>query len=576
MPIPENLADFCNITRHAQESVNAATGDSDGRSRIEQGWTKARDAHRIKTLNDGYRFSFSTERKDGTSLWFEARLKVSNKGGAKDYFTYAVDLMEGEPRKYARFRDFAIIAGDDQVSPLTELARMTLPEPWSFTSPEDTSLLRDYLNSTFLHLQDEGKIVEGRDGEGKFVAFATGLVDRTFEDIYCVCVPNNGNADRIPWRVEGFCTMGSRHIGKRLREALGNRPPRRASYFSQVADIIYDGQLDLVPDYSHLMQRLNRVDSFALKSLLFTSNEALQVIQEAESEKDPGKYDTLMSKIPSIVAQDEKLSASVKEALRKACTAAQARARYMYSSALPAWNPQRHKGGKLYFCLPLCLVDDEHVDTVLVARKVEASTPYYEGSTLYTLQMAYRDARSIQRVDGLMGWISAAFAPIDNEGRVGETSAFNSTIAPEMTPPPISSFEHLDETPIDPSGFASTRTAVLHPQDNHMAHFVTPLAVRPGDTIGLKRRENEPAPIIELPTYETFGHVSHIHGRFICENEKWTYIQEGRFGSDIFRVDGTVQHLEQGGAAPVKTGDELSFAGSARFRFKEYRFSLGK
>lgn len=571
MPIPENLADFCNITRHAQESVNAATGDSDGRSRIEQGWTKARDAHRIKTLNDGYRFCFSTKRKDGTSLWFEARLKVSNKGGAKDYFTYAVDLMEGEPRKYARFKDFAIIAEDDQVSPLAELARMTLPEPWSFTSPEDTSLLRDYLNATFLHLQDEGKIVEGRDGEGKFVAFATGLVDRTFEDIYCVCVPNNGNADRIPWRVEGFCTMGSRHIGKRLREALGNRPPRRASYFSQVADIIYDGQLDLVPDYSHLMQRLNRVDSFALKSLLFTSNEALQVIQEAESEKDPGKYDTLMSKIPSIVAQDEKLSASVKEALRKACAAAQARARYMYSSALPAWNPQRHKGGKLYFCLPLCLVDDEHVDTVLVARKVEASTPYYEGSTLYTLQMAYRDARSIQRVDGLMGWISAAFTPIDSEERVGETSAFNSTIAPEMTPRPHMTSETLDATPVNPTHIDSSLIATLHPHDSHMGKFITPLAVRPGDTIGLVRKEGVPAPTIAVPPYKTFGSVSHFHGRFDYEGGRWIYSQEGQFGSDIFRVDGTSQHLRKGDSVQIRTGDELSLAGSMRFRFIESR-----
>lgn len=48
-------------------------------------------------LYRAYRFSFSAERKDGTSLWFEAQLKASNKVGESDYFSRADGLMEEEP-----------------------------------------------------------------------------------------------------------------------------------------------------------------------------------------------------------------------------------------------------------------------------------------------------------------------------------------------------------------------------------------------------------------------------------------------------------------------------------------------
>lgn len=566
--VPKNLTEFCNITRHARERVSAATGAQDGKPLIERGWSEAHDANRIQTIKAGYRFTFSAKRKDGVIVWFEVLLKASDREGAKGYFTYAVNLINDAPRKFTRLQDFAVAGKGGQTSPFDDLAGMALPEPWSFTDPTKTDLLRDYLDATFLHLQDEDKIVYGSDVEGKFAAFATGLVDRTFEDIYCLCVPNEG---KVPWRIESFFTKGSRHAGKRLREALGDQLPQRASYFSQVTDIVYEGQLDLVPDYDHLMQRLGRIDLFALKSLLYTSDEALRIIQEAEGEENPGKRDALMSKISPIVAQDGELSATVKKALKNACAVAQARARYMYSSALPAWNPQRHKGGQLYFCLPLCLVDEEHVDTVLVAKKVDAARPYYEGSTLYTLQMAYRNARSIQRVDGLMGWMGAAFTPKDRGETRAESSAFESTIAPDLTPRPHLATDDPGATPVNPSHIDSSLMAVLHPQDSHMAKFVTPLAVHPGDTIGLMRKKGEPAPAIAVPRYGTFRSVSHIHGRFDHKNGEWVYSQEGQFGSDIFRIDGTSQHLERGDAARIRTGDELSLAGSLRLRFVESR-----
>lgn len=559
-PVTDNLADFCMITRHAQQAVNVVTGKTDGTAQIERGWTKAYRAHRVQPVGPGRRFAFAVKRSDGTEVWFEMGIKPSRTDEKKPFFTYAIDQLGGEPREYTGFRDFAYAEQGDRRNVYRELARSALPEPWSFTDPNNLDLLERYINSTFLHVEDEGKIAYASDEDGKMAVFSTGLVNKSFQDIYCFCVPNDRGK---PWRVDMFCTRGSGHAGKRLQRAFGNKPPERACYFTHVTDIIYDGSLDLVPDYDHLMRRLYRININALRTLMFRSNEALLLIEKAAAKTSEQKRREALKGLEKIVEQDDALWRSMRKALADACAVAQARARYMYSSALPAWNARRSKGGRMYFCLPLCLVDPDRVDVVLVVHKVEASEPYYEGATLYTLQMAYADARAVQRVDGLMGWIGGAFPPVaDDNGAPRKTSAFASTVAGEFTPPmgdEADADRTQEDAPKDSAVFAE-----LIACDPDIGNFV----VRPGDTVGVFRRNTSPAPAIELPEFKTFNAVSQHQGTFTYDSGIWHFAQEGRNRTQIFHIDGSTTALSAGQAAELHMGDELSFANSCHLRFK--------
>lgn len=310
------------------------------------------------------------------------------------------------------------------------------------------------------------------------------------------------------------------------------------------------------------MLRWNRVEPSALRVLFAGSAEAAPLIDEAERESDPKKRQELLEPLKGIVDGDERLRRSLWRALSDACELAQTRARYMFSSAIPSWNPKRSKGGEVFFCLPLSLVDVDRVDAVLVARRIEVQRDgapycYYEGETIYSLQMAYEHARTLQRVDGLMGWIESAFPSVAAEGSItpaGGDSAFSSTIAPSMTPQ-LGNDDEQD----DPS----SRLARLAPEDPAMGTYV----VRPGDVIGVARRSSDPAPDIVLPSIRTFKYVSQRHGTFTCAGGTWSYEQHDVNGTKVRHLDGSVQKLTKGSKTELASGDELSFAESAWMKF---------
>ena len=561
--ISGDLLDFCAITNAAREAVNRTTGGTDAEDLLKAGWKLAFADKSYKCMRDIIRFQVSVRDQAGEEQVLVVKLKQSdpNKKPArknpKPYYTYGVDREDGSQRPYQRLWDFAYVS-DSAYKQLMDLA---LPEPWSFTDRDGGhEILSWYLNGTFLHLLDEEKIRYGQDAQGKFAVFCTGLVNRNFEDIYCFCEPNS--KAKAEWIVKSFCTKGSGNAGKRLVRAFGTDMPQRAVYYRTLTDVVYDGSFELVPDFEHLMLRWNRVEPSALRVLFAGSAEAAPLIDEAERESDPKKRQELLEPLKGIVDGDERLRRSLWRALSDACELAQTRARYMFSSAIPSWNPKRSKGGEVFFCLPLSLVDVDRVDAVLVARRIEVQRDgapycYYEGETIYSLQMAYEHARTLQRVDGLMGWIESAFPSVAAEGSItpaGGDSAFSSTIAPSMTPQ-LGNDDEQD----DPS----SRLARLAPEDPAMGTYV----VRPGDVIGVARRSSDPAPDIVLPSIRTFKYVSQRHGTFTCAGGTWSYEQHDVNGTKVRHLDGSVQKLTKGSKTELASGDELSFAESAWMKF---------
>lgn len=561
--ITGDLFEFCAITNAAREAVNRTTGGTDAEDLLKAGWKLAFADKSYKCMRDIIRFQVSVRDQAGEEQVLVVKLKQNdpNKKPArknpKPYYTYGVDREDGSQRPYQRLWDFAYVS-DSAYKQLMDLA---LPEPWSFTDRDGGhEILSWYLNGTFLHLLDEEKIRYGQDAQGKFAVFCTGLVNRNFEDIYCFCEPNS--KAKAEWIVKSFCTKGSGNAGKRLVRAFGTDMPQRAVYYRTLTDVVYDGSFELVPDFEHLMLRWNRVEPSALRVLFAGSAEAAPLIDEAERESDPKKRQELLEPLKGIVDGDERLRRSLWRALSDACELAQTRARYMFSSAIPSWNPKRSKGGEVFFCLPLSLVDVDRVDAVLVARRIEVQRDgapycYYEGETIYSLQMAYEHARTLQRVDGLMGWIESAFPSVAAEGSItpaGGDSAFSSTIAPSMTPR-LGNDDEQD----DPS----SRLARLAPEDPAMGTYV----VRPGDVIGVARRSSDPAPDIVLPSIRTFKYVSQRHGTFTCAGGTWSYEQHDVNGTKVRHLDGSVQKLAKGSKTELASGDELSFAESAWMKF---------
>lgn len=561
--ITGDLFEFCAITNAAREAVNRTTGGTDAEDLLKAGWKLAFADKSYKCMRDIMRFQMSVRDQAGEEQVLVVKLKQNDpskkpaRKNPKPYYTYGVDREDGSQRPYQRLWDFAYVSD----SAYKQLMDLVLPEPWSFTDRDGGhEILSWYLNGTFLHLLDEEKIRYGQDAQGKFAVFCTGLVNRNFEDIYCFCEPNS--KAKAEWIVKSFCTKGSGNAGKRLVRAFGTDMPQRAVYYRTLTDVVYDGSFELVPDFEHLMLRWNRVEPSALRVLFAGSAEAAPLIDEAERESDPKKRQELLEPLKGIVDGDERLRRSLWRALSDACELAQTRARYMFSSAIPSWNPKRSKGGEVFFCLPLSLVDADRVDAVLVARRIEVQRDgapycYYEGETIYSLQMAYEHARTLQRVDGLMGWIESAFPSVAAEGSItpaGGDSAFSSTIAPSMTPQ-LGNDDEQD----DPS----SRLARLAPEDPAMGTYV----VRPGDVIGVARRSSDPAPDIVLPSIRTFKYVSQRHGTFTCAGGTWSYEQHDVNGTKVRHLDGSAQKLTKGSKTELASGDELSFAESAWMKF---------
>ena len=91
--------------------------------------------------------------------------------------------------------------------------------------------------------------------------------------------------------------------------------------------------------------------------------------------------------------------------------------------------------------------------------------------------------------------------------------------------------------------------------------------VRPGDVIGVVRRDTDPAPDIVLPLIRTFWHVSQRHGTFSCAGGIWSYEQHNANGTKVRHLDRSTQKVPAGSKVELASGDELSFAESAWMKF---------
>jgi len=268
----------------------------------------------------------------------------------------AVQVKRLDPRRpldrFARLGEEEDWAG--AVAPLVALAER---EDWNLYGEADAQagdnpILVSYLAHTFARLEVEehernrgDKIAVAESGQ--YACFNTGLVTPLQEEIFAFFEVNRTSPDLAPWFLKAFVPESDR----RLDANFGGRLPELARYFDDPAQLIYNPDLPLVMDASHIVE------------------------------------DNL-ERFPSPFQQNAYMTEQVLEGQRARL---ERRARRNYKTAVPQYHH-----GAIQLLLPLHLSERRHADLALV---VERTADCYRAATVLPLQWAYRNARLLTKPD---------------------------------------------------------------------------------------------------------------------------------------------------------------------------------
>lgn len=217
------------------------------------------------------------------------------------------------------------------------------PEKWSFGGNSDNTILKNYIEHTFLKLSDEGNILQSPT----YALFNTGLYTIYYEPIFAYFSPNK-IPDRQTWYLDGFYT--AYQLGMMGIISL----PKRANYFENPSELIFDTNCDIFPQYPH-------------------------IFGDAEN----------FLRIPEAVRENPNKTMLFDGAVK--------RAKLMIDANYKTAVPQYYKG-RIQLLIPICLVNESIPDLALVVNKNKAGSQYL-GHTCLTLDMAYNNARLIARPD---------------------------------------------------------------------------------------------------------------------------------------------------------------------------------
>lgn len=241
-----------------------------------------------------------------------------------------------------------------------DLAACALPEIWDDDDSGRHTILFNYFRYYTRRVLNEGLWIESASPTGtKVAAFDTGLLSHHFEPIYAV-FDSNRSPDRQPWVHREWATPAS----PRLRD-FDRKQLRRAVFFSNPAEAVFDPRLEVVPNLDHIID--DNVDRY-----------------------------------PAELRDNAYLR---KAALEHSIHVAGARARSNWRLAAPQFYwPHGDESGRVQLLLPLSLIDPDRVDLALVIDRSPAYDEHpdpdgacYRAYTVLPLEWAYRNARLITR-----------------------------------------------------------------------------------------------------------------------------------------------------------------------------------
>lgn len=242
----------------------------------------------------------------------------------------------------------------DWYDKLDSLAKLALPEIWSYRSPDTnpnnkaTPILENYILHTFKRLAYLYNNASSADEQNDIIAsvgnkscFNTGLFTRTYEPIYAA-MKVNSTPDKEP----NFLVCFSDTSDPFFRDF--SSLPHRAKYFTDIKELIFDTEAELRVNTAHILQNPENRKRLPVEI------------------KDSPYLTTLFS--GAVDLAKKKVEAN-------------------YKAAVPQFYDD-----KICFLLPICLLSTERADLSLAVRWHNG---YYTGHTCLTLDMAYNNARLI-------------------------------------------------------------------------------------------------------------------------------------------------------------------------------------
>jgi hypothetical protein len=291
-----------------------------------------------------------------------------------------------------------------------ELSTMALPEVWSFANSSKNSILKNYLEYTFIKLKLENKIVD----VGDYASFNTGLVDKLYRPIFALFSKNKRDTQPYgggEWMFKSFCVRGQGD-GKILSRNF-QTIPKKALYlnFDRYQEFIYDTRTDQPElDTDHIIiDNLPRLPRKMLEECVSSYNS----LENFEFSNGVIDYASLKE----VVKQNIQLQKRLYEKLKSAVDDSFSKVSYDYRIAIPIYY---RANDSISMLLPLA-VADEKINLALVCEW-QPKAERYQAHTIFSLDMAYRCARLINRLDGT--WLSpdkiSLFKPNEDEFFVDE------------------------------------------------------------------------------------------------------------------------------------------------------------
>lgn len=295
---------------------------------------------------------------------------------------------------------------------------VALEERWYYHDTEEEKrnkpILKNYLSYTFDRLvyedDEETKMAEKETRMPKLkiltnennALFNTGLVNSLYEPIYAIFKKNDGRNKSIiqPWIFVAFATANSRY-----QSIITDFPyrPSRAEYFTDPADLLYDVNAEKPTiNWEHIIcENVSRLPQGFIKR---GAPEGYMFDDNIKS-KDKDSQRLYYSKLATDIKGDDDWMQFLTTKFRNSLDIALSRVAWNYKTAIPVYYVADHK---LTLLLPLALEKKGIIDVALVCehkKDKKKKINNYVGRTIFTLQMAYNNARLITRPDS--DWLMA-------------------------------------------------------------------------------------------------------------------------------------------------------------------------
>ena len=244
---------------------------------------------------------------------------------------------------------------------LEELQSIAQPEEWKYndyTSPTNYPILKSYIEHTYNRLKIEGKILESNDGTQ--CLFNTCLLDRDFLlDVYVLC----SNTEIDIFGDKYICCANPRVVLENdmsTIRAFGGRSPEIAKYFETIDQVIFNPDLEINMNWRHIfIERADRIPA------------------EIRDGKTP---------IKEIVQKFKGNEENIKKLARR-----------NYKMVVP-----QYYNNSIQFLMPIYLGTEfsGKPDFALVLSMDNSTqVPFYRGTTILTVEMAYQNARLLAKPD---------------------------------------------------------------------------------------------------------------------------------------------------------------------------------